>query len=102
MTEIDYEALAYVSGLNALAESYFGVGTGTPTKIARAVVAAYDQQLRDQGLVVVPEVAWGIFMDRYANAHQNELTYSHLVVITEEEGRRIDAALAAPDDGETP
>jgi hypothetical protein len=99
MTEIDYDALAYASGLTALMRHDFGPETVAHTNIARAVVAA----LQGQGLVVVltsdlsTAIGWGENVrDSFADWEPaiDEGVHGRLISAR-------NAALAAPGDGET-
>jgi hypothetical protein len=109
MTEIDYEALAEAA-YEAASPSACSCGDFDFDLSARAVVAAYKQQLRDQGLVVVrsdvidavsawkachdeatsdgPDDGWSEWANRVGLDYQNAAD-------------ALSAALAAPGDGET-
>jgi hypothetical protein len=50
---VDYEALAYASGLQALIDHDFGPGSVAHVNLARAVVDLYRQQQRARGVVDV-------------------------------------------------
>ncbi len=101
MSEINYAALAKAGYVEYRARDAYGLPYWED--VARAVVAAYEQQLRDQGMVVVPEslvrerdlMRYEITVTR--DTLRNERGSVPAAMVVKWLDKALDAATASPD-----